>query len=150
MDFDEHELPDEGEIIEFLESLPPEVNEQLQILIQGLMAELILTPDKEHDVVFCGSNGKNIIKCVHYDRRVLDGDGPIILPSANPFVTLAAISTEIVNETVSEYKNVYPDPEVCESHWQAFLDNTASDIASLAESTTPTRWEQLLDEGFDD
>ena len=150
MDFDEHELPAEHEIMEFLENLPPEVNEQLQRVIQTLMSELILTPDKEYDVVFCGSNGKNIIKCVHYDRQVLDGDGPIILPSANPFVTLAAISTETVNETVSEFKNIYPDPEVCESHWQSFLDNMANDIAHLAESVTPTRWEQLLDEGFDE
>jgi acetone carboxylase gamma subunit len=144
------DLPADEEIMEFLENLPPELSEQIQAVIQALIGELILTPNKEHDVVFCGSNGKNIIKCVHYDRAVLGDDGPIILPSANPLVTLAAISTQKVNDTVSEYKNIYPDPEVCESHWQAFLDSTANDIAHMAETSSPARWEQLLDEGFDE
>jgi hypothetical protein len=142
--------PADREIVEFLDNLPPELAEQLQILIQQLISELLLTPTKEHDVVFCGSNGKNIIKCVHYDRNVLGDDGPVILPSANPLVTLAAISTQKVNEVVTEYKNIYPDPAVCESHWQSFLDNTASDIAHMAETRSPARWEQLLDEGFDE
>ena len=144
------DLPADEEIMKFLESLPPELTEQLQNVIQALIAELILTPDKEYDVVFCGSNGKNVIKCVHYDRAVLDGDGPILLPSANPLVTLAAISTQKVDETVSDYKLIYPDPEECEANWQAFLDNMANDIASLAETRAPARWEQLLDEGFDE
>lgn len=144
------ELPADREILEFLDNLPPELAEQLQHLVQALISELLLTPNKEHDVVFCGSNGKNIIKCVHYDRKVLGDDGPIILPSANPLVTLAAISTQKVNETVSEYKNIYPDPELCESHWQSFLDSMANDIAHMAETRSPARWEQLLDEGFDE
>ena len=144
------DLPAEEEILDFLRSLPPELIEQIQNVVQALISELIFTPNKEHDVVFCGSNGKNVIKCVHYDRAVLGDDGPIILPSSNPLVTLAAISTEKVNETVAEYKNIYPDPELCESHWQAFLDSTAVEIAHLAETIVPVRWEQLLDEGFDE
>jgi hypothetical protein len=130
--------------------MSPELSEQLQLVIAALIAELVLTPNKEQDVVFCGSNGQNVIKCVHYDRAVLGGDGPVILPSSNPLVTLGAISTQTVEKTVATFKNIYPDPKMCESHWQTFLDNMANDIADLAKTQTPARWEQLLDEGFDE
>jgi|TARA_B110000263_G_C15123102_1_gene425294 hypothetical protein len=141
-DFDDF---DEETILDFVNSLPKEQKEQLQELLNVLVYELFSTTNREKDVVFCGSNGTNVIKCLNASRSSLGEDGPILLPSSNPTVILFAVATEYLQETVDSYKNLYPDPELCEVEWQKFFDSLANQATQLADSSEPAVWEQLLD-----
>lgn len=135
---------DINDIVEYLEGLPAEVVERLGSMVQAVLGEMLITHNKEHDVVFCGSNGRKVVKCVHYDRSVLDTDGPVLLPSSNNLVLLAAVSTQSIEDKVSEFRNMYPDPEACEHQWQLHLDGLAEAIAGLAKNAAPIEWEELL------
>lgn len=141
-DFDDF---DEETMMDFINSLPKEQKEQLHELLNVLVCELFSTTNKEKDVVFCGSNGTNVIKCLNASRSSLGEDGPILLPSSNPTVILFAVATEYLQETVDSYKNLYPDPELCELEWQKFFDSLANQATQLADSAEPAIWEQLLD-----
>jgi hypothetical protein len=141
---------DEQQMMDFINSLPKEQKDQLQELLNVLVYELFSTTNKEKDVVFCGSNGKNVLKCLNASRSSLGEDGPVILPSSNPTVILFAVATEYLQETVDSYKNLYTDPELREREWQKFFDSLASEASHLADSIEPARWEQLLDIGHNE
>ena len=141
---------DEQSMMEFINSLPKEQKDQLHELLNVLVYELFSTTNKEQDVVFCGSNGTSVIKCLNASRSSLGEDGPVLLPSSNPTVILFAVATEYLQETVESYKNLYPDPELCEQEWQKFFDSLATQASQLADSAAPARWEQLLDVGHNE
>ena len=134
----------EEQLKKFIETLPPAVLTAMAGVLNVLVKEVIGTIHKEHDVLFCGSNGQNVVKCLHYDRSVLDGeDGPVIFPSANPLVLLAAYSNEYIERKVDEYRNLFSDPELMEAEWQLFLNSLAEEIA-LQHSGEEANWEKLL------
>ena len=64
----------EEQLKKFIETLPPAVLTAMAGVLNVLVKEVIGTIHKEHDVLFCGSNGQNVVKCLHYDRSVLDGE----------------------------------------------------------------------------
>jgi|TARA_Y100001951_G_scaffold61752_1_gene49261 hypothetical protein len=134
----------EEQLKQFMETLPPAVLAAMAGVLNVLAKEVIGTIHKEHDVLFCGSNGQNVVKCLHYDRSVLNGeDGPVIIASANPMVILAAYSNEYIERKVDEYRNLFSDPELMEVEWQLFLNSLAEDIA-LHHSGEEVNWEKLL------
>ena len=90
------------QIMRFLESLPGPETTKLKDLMDKLAEQMIETQGDGNDVLFCGSDGKTIIKAVHYPRSVLNQDGPVILPSADNKVILAAFSDEFVQENLDE------------------------------------------------
>jgi|TARA_B110001454_G_scaffold216596_1_gene240163 hypothetical protein len=136
--------PTEEQLLRSLETLPEEVLAAMATVLNVLVREVLGTMRGEKDVLFCGSNGKTVVKCLHYDRSVLGGeDGPVIFPSSNPIVLLGAYSNEYIEGKVAEYRNIYSDPEVIESQWQLFLNSLAEDIAAQHSGEEPN-WESLL------
>tara|TARA_Y100000758_G_C15962327_1_gene390064 strand:+ start:412 stop:843 length:432 start_codon:yes stop_codon:yes gene_type:complete len=135
----------EAQLRAFIEKLPKEAIAAMSAVLNTLVGEVLSTIHNEQDVLFCGSNGSYIVKCLHYDRSVLGGeDGPVICPSSNPMVLLAAYSNEYIEGKVAEYRNIYSDPELMEAEWQLFLNSLAEDIAAGHPEDQPN-WELLLE-----
>ena len=136
---------DAQELFDFINNLPEEQKNQLHELLTVLVYELFTTTTKDNDVVFCGSNGEKVIKCLNADRATLGEDGPVILPSANESVILFAVATEFPQEQVESYRNLYPDPVLCEQEWQRVFDSLANEAAQLHQNAETPIWEKLLD-----
>ena len=144
MDSENFDFDDEWDFVEFLNGLPAEQKEKLHDLLSVLVQELFTTTTTDNDVVFCGSNGQKVIKCVTCAREALGEDGPVILPSSNSTVILFCVSTEFLEAQVESFRNLYPDSELCEQEWQKFLDSLANDAANLASLQGDPKWEELL------
>jgi len=136
------------ELLEHLKSLPDVEVHKLNDVLSILVREMIETQRSEHDVLFCGSNGTTIIKALHYPRNVLgDVDGPVLLPSADSKVLLAAYSNEYIQHNVDQTRNIFSDPEVCEIQWELFLNELAEEIHQAHELSLPEdlAFEQILE-----
>ena len=139
------EGPDELELLEFLQSLPAEAQEHIASVLNTLISELMGTSVKDDDVLFCGSNGKRVVKCMHYDRKLLGGvDGPVLFPSANPMVVIGAYSNEFIENKAQEFRINYADSEECEQQWHHFLNSLADDVANKSEVLPAPKFEDLL------
>lgn len=125
------------ELLEHLKSLPDAEVRKLNGVLSILIREMVETQTSEHDVLFCGSNGKTIIKALHYPRNVLgDTDGPVLMPSADSKVLLAAYSNEYIQHNVDQTRNIFADPEVCEKQWELFLNQLAEEIHHAHENAS--------------
>jgi len=139
------EGPDELELLEFLQSLPPEAQLHISSVLNTLISELMGASVKDDDVLFCGSNGKRVVKCMHYDRKLLGGvDGPVIFPSANPMVVIGAYSNEFIENKAAEFRMGSDDSEDCEQQWHHFLNELADEVAYKAEILPAGKFEDLL------
>jgi hypothetical protein len=136
------------ELLEHLKSLPDAEVRKLNGVLSILIREMTETQVSEHDVLFCGSNGETVIKALHYPRSVLgDTDGPVLMPSADSKVLLAAYSNEYIQHNVDQTRNIFTDPEVCEKQWELFLNQLAEEIAQAHELKSPEdlAFEQILE-----
>ena len=129
------------EILNFLMSLPGPETLKLKDLMDKLGSEMIETTSDGNDVLFCGSDGNTIIKAVHFPRSVLGEDGPVILPSADPKVILAAFADEFVQGTLDEVRNVFADPKVREHQWEQFLNGLAVKVSRKHAETEDFDWD---------
>ncbi len=130
------------EILNFLMQLPGDETLKLKDLMSRLQDEMKETQADGNDVLFCGSDGKTIIKAVHFPRSALGGeDGPVILPSANPKVILAAFSDEFVQGSLDEVRNVFADLEVREHQWEQFLNGLAAQVSRKHAETEEFDWD---------
>lgn len=125
------------QILSYLMAMPSHETEKLKGLMDKLAEQMVETQKDGNDVLFCGSDGNTIIKAVHYPRSVLQEDGPVILPSADNTVILAAFSDEYVQGSLDEVRNVFQDPEVREHQWEQFLNSLAIKV-SRKNAETPT------------
>ena len=135
------------ELLEHLKSLPDAEVHKLNGILSILVREMVETQVSEHDVLFCGSNGETVIKALHYPRSLLgDKDGPVLMPSADPKVLLAAYSNEYIQHNVESTRNIFTDPAVCEVQWEAFLNSLAEEIHHAHELSPPEElaFEQIL------
>jgi len=132
------------QIMRFLESLPGPETTKLKDLMDKLAEQMVETQGDGNDVLFCGSDGKTIIKAVHYPRSVLNQDGPVILPSADSKVILAAFSDEFVQENLDEVRNVFQDLSVREHQWEQFLNSLAAKVSRAHAETGDFDWAGAL------
>ena len=132
------------EIMKFLQSLPGPETTKLKDLMGKLAEQMIETQGDGNDVLFCGSDGKTIIKAVHYPRSVLKDDGPVVLPSADSKVILAAFSDEFVQSNLEEVRNVFADPEVREHQWEQFLNSLAAKVSRAHAESQDFDWDSVL------
>ena len=128
------------EIMKFLQALPGPEASKLKNLMDKLAEQMIETQKDGNDVLFCGSDGQTIIKAVHYPRSVLQEDGPVILPSADSKVILAAFADEFVQGNLDEVRNVFQDPEVREHQWEQFLNSLAVKVSRKNAETPDFDW----------
>lgn len=129
------------EILKFLMSLPGQDTLKLKDLMAKLSTEMVETTADGNDVLFCGSDGNTIIKAVHFPRSVLGEDGPVILPSADPKVILAAFADEFVQGNLDEVRNVFADLEVREHQWEQFLNGLAVKVSRKHAETEEFDWD---------
>ena len=128
------------QILSYLMSMPSHETEKLKGLMDKLAEQMIETQKDGNDVLFCGSDGQTIIKAVHYPRSVLQEDGPVILPSADSKVILAAFADEFVQGNLDEVRNVFQDPEVREHQWEQFLNSLAVKVSRKNAETPDFDW----------
>ena len=132
------------EIMKFLQGLPGPETIKLKNLMDKLAEQMIETQGDGNDVLFCGSDGQTIIKAVHFPRSVLQEDGPVILPSADSKVILAAFSDEFVQSNLEEVRNVFQDPEVREHQWEQFLNSLAAKVSRAHAESATFDWDEVL------
>ena len=129
------------EIMNFLMQLPGHETLKLKDLMSRLQDEMKEAGGDGTDVLFCGSDGKTIINAVHYPRAVLGEDGPVILPSADSKVILAAFSDEFVQGNLDEVRNVFADGEVREHQWEQFLNSLAAKVSRKHAESEEFDWD---------
>lgn len=130
------------EILKFLIALPGKQTLKLKDLMSKLGTEMVETgAEGGTDVLFCGSDGKTIIKAVHFPRSVLGEDGPVILPSADSKVILAAFADEFVQSNLDEVRNVFQDLEVREHQWEQFLNSLAAKVSRKHAESEEFDWD---------
>lgn len=129
------------EILKFLVALPGPQTLRLKDLMAKLGTEMVETTANGNDVLFCGSDGKTIIKAVHFPRSVLGEDGPVILPSADSKVILAAFADEFVQSNLDEVRNVFQDLEVREHQWEQFLNSLAAKVSRKHAESEEFDWD---------
>jgi len=133
------------EIMKFLSALPGPETDKLKDLMDTLAEQMIETQSDGTDVLFCGSDGKTIIKALHFPRSMLNEDGPVILPSADDKVILAAFSDEFVQENLDEVRNVFQDPSVREHQWEQFLNSLAVKVSHKHAELPDFDWADVSD-----
>jgi len=129
------------EILKFLTALPGKQTLRLKDLMSKLGTEMVETTTNGNDVLFCGSDGNTIIKAVHFPRSVLGEDGPVILPSADSKVILAAFADEFVQSSLDEVRNVFQDLEVREHQWEQFLNGLAVKVSRKHAESEEFDWD---------
>ena len=129
------------EILKFLIALPGKQTLKLKDLMARLSTEMVETTTNGNDVLFCGSDGNTIIKAVHFPRSVLGEDGPVILPSADSKVILAAFADEFVQSNLDEVRNVFQDLEVREHQWEQFLNSLAAKVSRKHAESEEFDWD---------
>ena len=129
------------EILKFLMAMPGTQTLKLKDLMAKLGTEMVETQKDGNDVLFCGSDGNTIIKAVHFPRSVLGEDGPVILPSADSKVILAAFADEFVQSNLDEVRNVFQDLEVREHQWEQFLNGLAVKVSRKFAETEKFDWD---------
>ncbi len=118
---------------------------KLKNLRDTLAEQMIETQNDGTDVLFCGSDGKTIIKALHFPRSMLNEDGPVILPSANDKVILAAFSDEFVLQNLDEVRNIFQDPSVREQQLEQFLKSLVVKVSHEHAELPEFDWDKVYD-----
>lgn len=116
---------------------PGDINKIRDVV--ATLAEEIHAEDEDEDspLLFCGSDGKRVIKCLHFPEDVLGAAGPVLLPSAKPNVILAAYSDEFLHVKVEEIEYWYPDRNERDQQWELYLNGLGIEIAKLVPTSAP-------------
>jgi len=120
----------EEDIFNFLTSLSPQELQSVRAVMKQLAIEIVETQQDGNDVLFCGSNGEYVVKCLHYSRDALGYDEPRQLPSANDFVLLFACSNEFIDKKAEEIRTIFVDPVDQQSQWENFLNSLAMELVN--------------------
>lgn len=105
--------------------------------------ELEESRKKGSDVLFLGSDGKRLVKCLHVPREGLGEDGPVIFPGVSNFIIVAAYSDEFIQELVNDLIAEYDTDEEREQEWERLMSTLAADITYIYNANPP---ESLADE----
>jgi hypothetical protein len=97
----------------------------------------------ESDVLFLGSDGRRLVKCLHVPRSGLGGDGPVLFPGVSNFIIVAAYSDEFIQDRVQELIEEFDSEEEREEEWEKFMSTLAKDIAYIYDQNPP---ENLVDQ----
>ena len=133
------------EIMKFLAALPGPETDKLKDLMDTLAEQMVETQNDGTDVLFCDSDGKTIIKALHFPRSMLNEDGPVILPSANDKVILAAFSDEFVQQNLDEIHNIFQDPSVREHQWEQFMKSLVVKVSHEHAELPDFDWDKVYD-----
>ena len=130
------------EILKFLQSIGGDEVIKLKGLMDQLASEMSETRKDGNDVLFCGSDGKTIIKALHFPASSIgEPEGPVLLPSADSTVILCAFADEFVQASLDEIRNVFADPSVREHQWEQFLNSLAVKVSRKHAESPEFDWD---------
>lgn len=117
-----------------LRSMPKEDFQRIAGIAGLLAAEMAEQQfEGESSMLFCGSDGRVVVKAYHYPRELIGSDGPICLPSSNDLVVIGAYSDEFIQRQSDEIRNEFPFDEMArEKAWEQFLNICATELAKVA------------------
>ena len=147
--FDEDDIDafnDIARFAEFTARMNDDERKTLSELLSSLAGELVeqMTPPK--DLLFVGSDGYRLVKCLHYPREVLGEDGPVILPSASEFVILGALSDEFIQHDADEIAGLFDDAEERDDAWYHLMTEYALTISEKFDDNPPEDYSNLFKE----
>lgn len=95
--------------------------------------------DGPHPVIFVSTNGEMAIKAIHVPSSAINGlNGPVLFPSANPLVVIAAFSKEYVEAQIELIERV--EPGLRDEAWMVCLE-TMTEAITLEYENNPTSWD---------
>lgn len=107
----------------------------------AMLEELEETEQKEHNVIFVATDGAYAIKAIHVPESSINNvNGPVLFPSSNPNVILAAFSKEYIQEQIDYIERL--SPGLRDESWVEFLELLNDKITLECESNPPT-WKDL-------
>lgn len=111
------------------------------ILRETMLRELQETKDGVHDVVFVATNGNFAIKAIHVPEAALNGkSGPVIFPSSDPMVIIAAFSKEFISRKVDEIDEL--EAGLRDEAWENMIAWMAESV-ELEYAVNPPKWEEI-------
>lgn len=143
-DFDDFE--DLEEFANFAASLDSEGRKGLDELLSSLAGELVEQMSPPGDLLFVGSDGKRVVKGLHYPREVLGEDGPVILPSASQFVILGAYSDEFIRSEADDIAGLFDSDEERDDAWNRLMAEYAYSISKKFDDNPPEDYSLLFEE----
>lgn len=99
--------------------------------------ELEESRKKGSDVLFLGSDGKRLVKCLHVPRSGLGGDGPVLFPGVSNFIIVAAYSDEFIQDLVNDLISEFDTEEEREQEWSRLMSTLAADITYIYDNEPP-------------
>jgi hypothetical protein len=107
----------------------------------AMLEELEETEQREHNVMFVSTDGHYAVKAIHVPESSINNvNGPVLFPSSNPNVILAAFSKEYIQEQVDYIEQLTPGLQ--DEAWVEFLECLNDKITLECESHPPT-WKDL-------
>lgn len=143
-DFDDFD--DLTEFAEFAARLNDSDKKTLEELLSSLAGELVEQMTAPKDLLFVGSDGKRVVKGLHYPLEVLGEDGPVILPSASQFVILGAYSDEFIQREANEIAGLFDDYEERDDAWERLMSEYAYDISKKFDDNPPEDYSYFFKE----
>ena len=154
--FEQSFLADDSSVADFLSlvgyssSMSPEERDKLRenlnalALSASMSAEKIEKTEIPSDLLFIGSDGRRVVKGLHYSRDALGEDGPVILPISSPTVIVGAFSDEFVQKDAEEISSQYDSYEEQSEAWERRMGLYALRIAQRYDDDPPSGVDEFL------
>lgn len=135
-----------NDLMEFLLSLPVSDREKLKDVVSMMLDEVREISKEGSDVLFMGSDGRRVVKGLHFPREVLGSDGPVILPSAFKNIIIGAFSDEFVEENARSIEEMIDDEGERQAAWEELMNTFAIHIAFEFDAAPPGDYDLMLEE----
>lgn len=151
MDHEDHGFESLSELeffLEVLRDIPLDQRHKLKELIDTFLLEVTHESGEDggpqKDLLFIGSSGTHVVKCLHYPREVLGGDGPILIPTSSKYIIAGAYSDEFINERANEIHDSYETQQEQNDAWAQLMNEYALDIVHTYEDQPPPSFDAFL------
>lgn len=135
-----------NDLMEFLLGLPADEREKLRDVVSTMLSEVREIAKEGSDVLFMGSDGRRVVKGLHYPREVLGGDGPVILPSAFKHIIIGAFSDEFVADQARDIEESIDDEDERQAAWEELMNTFAIHVAFEFDAAPPGDYDLMLEE----
>jgi hypothetical protein len=135
---------DDDDFINFVSRLPEQQRDYISDMFEAMASSADeVTPT---DLLFVGSDGERVVKCFHYPIKVLGDDGPVIIPSSNKNIILAAFSDEFIQTRADDIQDIFADMDMANDAWNQFMQECAVEVVDTYDATPPQDFEVLFDQ----
>lgn len=140
----DREMFDDDDFIEYIGRLPEEKRDYISDLFRTVASSSDeIAPS---DLLFVGSDGHRVVKCFHYPIEVLGENGPVMMPSANKNIILAAFSDEFIQTRADDIQFIFEDKETANDAWTDFMLECATEVVGVHDTAPPEDFEVLFEQ----